>query len=110
LSLSHADVWAASCGRELDLVAASAGSGGWKCSCISRNRESFQPPEIYTDVYLHYNMTFYTRHLKMPLKVFRMSSKTFLGIFKNAGYKLDSKGLLRHFLKRLSISIYKGIF
>ena len=46
----------------------------------------------------------------MPLKVIKMPSKTFLGILENACYKLDSRGLLRHFFsKRLSISIYKGI-
>jgi hypothetical protein len=44
-------------------------------------------------------MAVYRRHLKMPLKVIKMPSKTFLGILGNAGYKLDSKGLLRHFLK-----------
>jgi hypothetical protein len=55
-------------------------------------------------------MALYTRHLKMPLKVFKMPSKIFLGILENACYKMDSKGLLRHFSKRLSISIYKGIF
>jgi len=35
----------------------------------------------------------------MPSKVVKMPSKTFLGIIENAGYKLDSKGLLRHFFK-----------
>jgi hypothetical protein len=44
-------------------------------------------------------MALYTRRLKMPLKVIKMPSKTFLGVLKNAIYKLDSKGLLRHFFK-----------
>jgi hypothetical protein len=44
-------------------------------------------------------MAIYRRRLKMPLKVIKMPLKTFLGVFKNAGYKLDSKGPLRHFFK-----------
>jgi hypothetical protein len=44
-------------------------------------------------------MVVYRRHLKMPSKVIKMPSKTFLGILENACYKLDSKGLLRHFFK-----------
>jgi len=55
-------------------------------------------------------MALCTRRLKMPLKVFKMPSKTFLGIFENAFYKLDSKDLLGIFSEHLSISIYKGIF
>jgi len=47
----------------------------------------------------HYSMAVCTRHLKMPLKVAKMPSKTFLGIHENVCYKLDSKGLLRHFFK-----------
>jgi hypothetical protein len=47
----------------------------------------------------HYSMAVYRRRLKMPLKVIKMPSKTFLGILQNAIYKLDSKGLLRHFFK-----------
>jgi hypothetical protein len=51
-------------------------------------------------------MAVYRRRLKMPLKVIKMPSKTFLGIFENAIYKLDSKGLLRHFFKTpLNINI-----
>jgi hypothetical protein len=57
----------------------------------------------------------------MPLKVIKMPLKIFLVILENAiykldlfflknFYKLDLKGLLRDFSKRLSISIYKGIF
>jgi hypothetical protein len=47
----------------------------------------------------HYSMAVYRRRFKMPLKGIKMLSKTFLGILKNACYKLDLKSLLRHFFK-----------
>jgi hypothetical protein len=47
----------------------------------------------------HYSIAVYRRRLKIPLKIIKLPSKTFLGILKNACYKLDSKGHLRHFFK-----------
>jgi hypothetical protein len=38
-------------------------------------------------------MVVYRRHLKMPSKIIKMPSKTFLDVLENACYKLDSKGL-----------------
>jgi len=47
----------------------------------------------------HYSMAVCTRHLKMPLKVAKMPSKTFLGIHENVSYKLDSKGFFEAFFQ-----------
>jgi hypothetical protein len=56
-------------------------------------------------------MAVYRRRLKMPLKVIKMPSKTFLGMLKNVCYKLDLKSLLKHFFKAPSnINIYRVIF
>jgi hypothetical protein len=50
---------------------------------------------------IHHNIALCTRCLEMPLKVVKTPSKTFQGIFENAGYKILVKGLLRHFSKML---------
>ena len=69
------------------------------CWAASNRDPKFTSTPVQQPILKHYSMAVYRRRLKMPLKVIKMPSKTFLGMLKNACYKLDLKSLLRHFFK-----------